>query len=216
MSVDIIMYKVQALTDDELRQIRDINVADLNTIDDCELKEYSADEASLARLKHIMPYVRPIRMTHTQTDYKACCIANGMPKETSSYSMCHHYGGGCTVSFDGGYIRLTADDLEKFTTTEPRHYYVIKRKHIDADVDGWVARTLMTELKNALNAGDDSDLSYTPIQLNRENCEILCKTLVNMYDQEELYPNAEFGKFMLELMRAMYSYADNVFIEFQD
>jgi hypothetical protein len=74
----------------------------------------------------------------------------------------------------------------------------------------------MDELKKIQNANNDADLSYTPIQLNRENCEILCKTLVNVYDQEELYPNVEFGKFMLELMRAMYSNADNVFIEFQD
>jgi hypothetical protein len=138
-----------------------------------------------------------------------------MPAEITSYSFCHHYGAGITVSFEGGCFRLTAKDLDEFTKTEKKTYFVVKRKCVDMNVDGWIARSLLNILENAEENDQDVDLSYSPIRLNEKNCAMLCKTLVELYDQDELYPNANLAQFMIELMRAMHKGDNDVFIEFQ-
>jgi hypothetical protein len=215
MSVDVIMYKAQSLTDDELCRICDMNVIDLNEINGMQLKEYAVDETDLARLEHIMPLLKPVSLMHTQTDYKACFISNGMPEKTKSYSICHNHGGGCMVSFDGGYIRITTDELDKFTTTKPKAYYIVKRNPINADIDCWIASSLMNALKKDFGANDDSDLSYTPIPLKLVGGTIAIE-LIKMYDEDELYPSNKLAKFLLEMMRATQNQEDNVFIEFQN
>ena len=217
MSIDILMYKVQPINDDELVKISGMNVNDLDSrLGEYQVKAYSLEEMSQnpARFKQIKQYMRDIELLHTTTDYRACCVAHGMPAEITSYSFCHHYGAGITVSFEGGHFRLTAKDLDEFTKTENKTYCVLKRKCIDADVDGWVARALMKALKEC-DDEENADLSYVPIHLNAQTCNKLCKIIVDLYDQDELYPNAELAKFMLELMRAM-CHQDDVFIEFQD
>lgn len=217
MSVDIVMYKAQHLTDEELCHIKNTNVSDVDEINGWEIRTYSFEEMSRnpERFEQIKDYMRTVELMRTTTDYKACCIAHGMPDNTQSYSFCHHYGGGITVSFDGGNIRLTAGDLDRFTTTEKKTYCVIKRKHVDMDVDSWVARALMGVLENTVENGHDIDLSYSPIRLNDKNYKMLCKSLVELYDQDELYPNANLAQFMIEVMRAMYREDSDIFIEFQ-
>jgi hypothetical protein len=217
MSVDILMYRAQPLTDEELRQIKNANVSDVDEIGGWEIRTYSFEEMSKnpERFDQIKDYMRTVDLMRTTTDYKACCIAHGMPDDTINYSFCHHYGGGITVSFNGRYLKLTADDLDKFTTTEKKTYCVVKRKCVDMDVDGWIARALLNVLENAVKNDQDIDLSYSPVCLNDKNCEMLVKALVELYDKDELYPNANLAQFMIEVMRAMHKADGDVFIEFQ-
>ena len=214
MSVDIIMYKIRPMTKDELLKIRHMNVNDLSETDGWEIKEYSFEEMSKnpARFDDIKDFMKTVELMHTQTDYRACCIANGMSEDTKSYCF-QHFNWGCRVSFDGGRIEITREELDRFTTTNKKTYCVVKRECVDVDVDGWIARTLMTALEKVRAV----DLSYAPILLNKETCEEICRALVDIYDADELfYTSAELGKFMIELMRAMYNQDDNIFIEFQD
>ena len=218
MSVDILMYKVQLLHDDEVRKITGMNVSDLEELDGWEIRAYSDEEMSREpeRFMYIKRFMSMVEMLHTRTDYRACCVAHGMPEETKSYSICHNYGGGCMVSFDGGYIRLTREDLDEFTTTESKMYGIVKRKSIDVDISNWLARSLMNELEGKLDYDRKNDLSYFPVPINGKTRELVYKSLIKLYDKDELYPDSELAVFMLELMRAAYKTDDSVFIEFQD
>ena len=218
MSVDAIVYKVQPLTNEELQKICGMNVADLNELGEWVIKEYSQKEMSdnPRRFEHIKPFLKPVELLYTRTDYKACCVAHGMPEETSSYAICHNYGSGCIVSFEGGSIRLTLDDLDEFTTTQSATYYVVKRKSIDAELSNWFARSLLNELEEKIEENKSVDLSYAPIHLNAENCKLICESLVKLYDEDELFPEADLARFMIEIMRGIYNPDGEVFIEFQD
>jgi hypothetical protein len=210
------MYKAQALTEDELQKIYHKNVSDLYEFDNCGLTIYSFEEIAEhpERFEQIKDFLRTVDLVHTSQDFKACCIEHGMPAETKTYSY-QIINGAYVVRFGDSKMRITREDLDKFTTTSKKTFCVVKRKIIDVDVDGWIAKDLMDALENASNDCEDIDLSYTPICLNVQSCDKLCKILVDMYDKDELYPNAELAKFMLELMRVM-CHHDDVFIEFQD
>ena len=217
MSVDILMYRAHRITQDELNELQNKDVYDVNELNGFEFRTYSLEEMSKnpARFEQIDGFLKTVDLMHTQTDYKACYVAHGMPAEITSYSFCNHYGGGVTVSFDGGHLRLTKDDLDKFTTTTKKTFGVLKREHLDVDVDNWLARELMKKMEEVLGCDEKIDLSYFPIRLNAENCAIISEALVDLYDDDALYPNAELAKFMLELMRVTCN-NDDVFIEFQD
>ena len=215
MSVDILMYRAHHITDDELNEIRNKDLYDVDELDDYELRTYPLDEVAKnpARFEQVKDYMQEVELMHTVTDYKACAIAHGMPASTScySYTILSHK---VVFLFDGCELEVAKVDFDKFTTTTKETFYVLKRKCIDADVDSWVARTLMKALEEC-DDGENNDLSYVPIRLNAPTCDKLCKILVELYDNDDLYPNAELAKFMLELMRVM-CHNDDVFIEFQD
>ena len=218
MSVDILMYKVHPLTQDELNEIRNRDLYDVNELGGYELRTYPFEEMTErpARFEQVKDYMRTVELMHTTTDYKACAIAHDMPVDTNSYSICHNYGGGVAVSFNGGYLRLTRDDLDEFTTTTKKTFHVMKRECLDVDVDNWVARELMIKMAKELGGDNTSDLSYVPIRLTAENCRIISKALVDAYDRDELYPNTSLAEFMIELLRAMQGPDSDVFIEFQN
>ena len=46
MSVDILMYRAQPLTDEELYQIKNMNVSDVDELNDWEIRTYSFEEMS--------------------------------------------------------------------------------------------------------------------------------------------------------------------------
>lgn len=217
MSVDIIMYKVQTLTEDELRRICCMNVNDLDEIDGWELKAYSLEdlEKNPMRFEHIKPFLRIVELMYTRTDYRSCFEANGMPKDVNCYSV-RHTGGEAIVSYNDKTLRISTDELEKFTTTKSNTYYVVKRKTIESDVSNWAARTLMNELETKLNSEKQLDLSYAPIILAPINCKIIGQAIVDMYDSDDLYPSTDLAQFTIEIMRAMFKDGENVFIEFQD
>lgn len=216
MSVDIVVYKMQPLSDDELKRIGGMDVYDVNEIDDWDVKAFSLEEISERpkRFEHIKDFLRTVELLHTKRDFKACCIAHGMPAETKTYSY-KYVNDGYDVRFDDKQIRITQDDLNAFATTKMKKFYVAKRKLVNADID-WSARALMKALEETVKEEQDVDLSYIPIHLNNDNCELLCKTLVKLYDENELFLDSHFAEFMIELMRAMYNPENNVFIEFQD
>lgn len=218
MSVDMIMYKAKSLDEYELSKIAYKNVADLDEMDGWELKFYTQEEVhkNPARFTHIGYLLRPVELLYTRTDYKACCIAHGMPEDTNSYSISHGYNGVITACFGKNYIRLTPGELDEFTTTKQATYYVVKRKDVDAEISNWVARSLMTKFEDDINGNESVDLGYTPIHLNAKYCEVLCKSLVKLYDEDELYPDADLAQFMLEIMREVYRPFGSAFIEFQD
>lgn len=218
MSVDIIMYKAHHITDDELNGIRNKDLYDVNKLDGFELRAYSLDEvaANPERFEQIKDYMQTVELMHTVTDYKACAIAHGMPADINSYSWSHHYNGDVTFIFDGGQFRVTRDDLDKFTTTTKKTFYVLKRECMDVDVDNWMARELMRKMEKELGGDNAIDLSYVPIRLTAENCRLISKALVDAHDNDELYPNADLAQFMIELLRAMQRAESDVFIEFQN
>jgi hypothetical protein len=215
MSIDVLMYKVQPLTENEFREMIRVDVNDLDEIDGWQINAYSFEEMSERpeRFEHVRDYMQEVELMHTITDYKACAIAHGMPANTScySYTILSHK---VVFLYNGCELEVAKADLDKFTTTTKETFYVLKRNCIDVDVDGWIARTLMKALEEC-GGSENTDLSYVPIHLNAQTCDKLCKILVDLHDKDELYPNAELAKFMLELMRAM-CHQDDVFIEFQD
>jgi hypothetical protein len=215
MSVSVLMYKALPLTKDELNAIRNQDVYDVNELDGYEVQTYYTEEIAKRpeRFEHVRDYMQEVELMHTITDYKACAIAHGMPANTScySYTILSHK---VVFLYNGCELEVAKADLDKFTTTNKETFYVLKRNCIDVDVDGWIARTLMKALEEC-GGSENTDLSYVPIHLNAQTCDKLCKILVDLHDKDELYPNAELAKFMLELMRAM-CHQDDVFIEFQD
>lgn len=219
MSISIAMYKVQPLNKDELRRIRHMNVLDLDELDGWEIKALSFKEISenSDRFEYIKDYLRTVELLYTHTDFKACCVAHGMPEDTKSYSY-QYVNGDYHVRFSDLSMWITKGDLTPFTTTNKKTYCVIKRKHIDANVSNWVARQLMTAIEEVKSVGEREivDLSYTPIKLNAKNCETICNALVEMYDNEEFYPDCDSAQFMIELMRTMCKHENDIFIEFQD
>ena len=218
MSVDILMYRAHKINKSELNELQNKDVYDVNELNGFELRTYSLEEMSKnpARFEQVKDHMQTVELMQTTTDYKACCIAHGMPADTTSYSFCHHYGGGVTVSFEGGTLRLTREDLDKFTTTTKKTFGVLKRECLDVDVDNWLARELMKKMEKAIGDDEEIDLSYYPIHLNAENSAIISNALVDMYDDDALYPNANLAQFLIEMMRAMHGKTNNVFIEFQD
>ena len=217
MSIDIVMYRVGQVSEDELKSVHLTDVNELDELDNWSVKAYSEDDVNSKpeRFEHIKPFMKKVELRRTRTDYRACFVAHGMPKETTSYSF-QSMGHGCTAYFGNQLHHFTRADLDEFTTTTNETYYILKRKYIDVDVINGMARTLMKTLERVVDDGRHNDLSYMSIPLNRENCEVICNKLVQMYDEEALYPTSDLAQFMIEVARAMYATDDDTFIEFQN
>lgn len=218
MSVDAIMYKAKALTVGELNRITGLNISDIDVLNDYEIRAYSAKEVSTkpTRFKEIQPFLHQVSLLCTRTDYRACLVSLGMPQETNSYSLMHMGGGSCIASFENQRIHVSNEDLEKFTETTKEQYYVFKRKSIDTEISGHIARSLMNACERAGGSESDVDLSYSPICLNQKNRKTIIENLVKLYDDEELYPSEELSKFLMELLRTETNDENEVFLEFQD
>lgn len=207
MSVDLIMYRLQKLNADDIQKITGMNIFDLNGIDDCGLKAYSAQEVETGqmfeRLKNLLV---PVELLHTTTDYKGCFVAHGMPEDIQSYSWCYNsYLCRYTVIFGGISFHVTREDMEKFIKTEKKLFYVVKQKHIDVDIDGWLAKTLRDYL---------DEECYMPIRLDDTVCQKISSELIRLYDEGELYANTNLVPFLIELMRTKRD--SDIFIEFQN
>jgi hypothetical protein len=211
------MYRAHQLSEDEINEIHNQDLYDVNELNGYELRAYSFEEVSKnpARFKHIKDYMCPVELMHTTTDYKACAIAHGMPANTSNYSytMLSHK---VVFLFNGCELDIAIDDLDKFTTTTKKAFFVIKRERINVDVADWMARELKTRMEKEFGVNKKIDLSYSPIQLSSESCTIISTALIDLYDGDELYLNDDLARLMIELLRALHGTNNNVFIEFQD
>lgn len=216
MSVDILMYKVNKLTGDDMNVLRGQHIDNLDSLcndDNWEYKAYSQDEIEKDpnRFSEILKYAKPIGMRRTITDYRQCYIDHGMPEDTKSY-CCSWHPNGVTLKFDDKAIYIDEDTLERYSHEEDCTYYVYRRKYIDIDVSNWFARTIM----GCLEKEYDCDLSYHPHYLTKKTADIISKTLVKNYEDGEMYIGSEMTDFIMELLRALTAPEKRMFIEFQD
>lgn len=215
MSVDMIMYRVAKLDEDDRALLRDAIVDEVACVDaDWEYKFYlQADvEREPERHSEIIQQARKLELRRIVTNAKQCYIDHGMPADVKYYSS-SYTPWGITVRWGDRSISIPRETLNYYSREEIAVYYGIKRQRVDAELSNWTARMMMTELEDALK----TDLSYRPHRLDKETAEIMCKVLLKTHDEGDLYPSDENMNFMLELMRILVSDDDDkVFIEFQD
>ena len=216
MSVDILMYKVNKLTGDDMNVLRGQHIDNLDSLcngDNWEYKAYSQDEIDKDpnRFSEILKYAKPIGMRRTITDYRQCYIDNGMPADIKSYG-CRWHPDGVVLTFDDRRIHIDSDTIAQYSREEDCTYYIFKRMHIDADVSNWLAR----QIKESLEKVYGYDFSYHPHYLTKKSADIICEELIKSYNDGELYADEYTFGFIMQIMKVLTKPEKRVFLEFQD
>lgn len=215
MSVDMIMYEVQKLDEDDRALLKGTVVDEVECPDeDWCYKFYPKSDVDRnpERYSEIIKCARTIELRKIVTDSKQCYIDHGLPVDAQNWSSSYTHWG-ITVRWDGKSISIPREALQRYSREKTEIFYGVKRKYIDADISSYMCRDLMEQMQKAYGI----DLSYHPHRLTKETAQLIWKYLLTVYDAGDLYPTEDRISLMCEITKCMLDEDERkVFLEFQD
>lgn len=213
-SVNMLMYRVQELSDKDLNILKDAHLDDIEYLcpqDDWEYKAYPSCEVddNPARFAEILPFMKRITLKCSVTDKLQCYIAHGMPADTTEYTCVEHTWGH-VLKWGKRKCSIPREAFERYKKPITGDFYVFKHHLVDIDVDFYTSEQMSKALSNQYAC----EMVGRPHHLTTLSTAIISQVLLAAYDDNELIVSNDSYATAMELLRSMVNPIDGTFIEF--
>lgn len=168
MSMDVRIYQISALTQNELEQIED-QIIYLKS-DEMDFSYETEDwyYKNIHKIDSVKKYMSRVFAKSSRINYDRFLLDNGVT-DTSYYAIRYSPDGTRTITTNENSFRLKQEDIEKYTDVVGRNYYVYREKSL-GDVDLCYDTNELFRIIGELYP-ECQDLTYIPIPI--KNLDIL-------------------------------------------
>lgn len=212
MSMDVRIYQMSALTQDELKQIEDQMIYPKSNEMDFEYQTEDWHDKNIYKIYSIKKYMAKVFAKDSCVNYTRFLLDNGVT-DTSNYTIRYYSDGTKTIITKDGSFYLKEEDVENYTDVVERNYYVYREKALD-DIDLYYDTYELFQIIEELYP-EYQDATYVPIPIkNLDIIKIIQR--IALANQTDGYTFDQEDTLKLIYALILNKDRDDVFIEFQN
>ena len=189
MSMDIRIYQVSALTQNELEQINEQMIYLKSDEMDFTYETEDWYYKNAYKIDSVKKYMSKVFAKSSRINYDRFLLDNGVT-DTSYYAIQYYPDGIRTITTNENSFRLNQEDIEKYTDVVGRNYYVYREKGLE-DVDLCYDTNELFRIIDELYP-ECQDLTYVPIPIKSLDIMKIIQKMALVYQADgyafHLYP----------------------------
>lgn len=211
MSMDIRIYQISALTQNELDQIDEQMIYPKSQEMDFVYQTEDWYYKNIDKIDSIKKYMAKVFAKDSRVNYIRFLLDNGVT-DTSYYTIQYYPDGMWTITTKDGSFYLKREDIERYTEVVGKNYYVYREKGLE-DIDlCYDTKTLFQIVKELYPEYQDT---YVPIPVkNLDIMKIIHR--IALANQEDGYVFSQDDTLKLVYTLVLNKDKDDVFIEFEN
>lgn len=211
MSMDIRIYQISALTQNELNQIDEQMIYPKSQEMDFVYQTEDWYYKNIDKIDSIKKYMAKVFAKDSRVNYIRFLLDNGVT-DTSYYTIQYYPDGMWTITTKEGSFYLKREDIERYTEVVGKNYYVYREKGLE-DIDlCYDTKTLFQIVKELYPEYQDT---YVPIPVkNLDIMKIIHR--IALANQEDGYVFSQDDTLKLVYTLVLNKDKDDVFIEFEN
>ena len=212
MSMDIRIYQVSALTQNELNQIDEQMIYSKSQEMDFGYQTEDWYYKNIDKIDSIKKYMAKVFAKDSRVNYIRFLLDNGVT-DTSYYAIQYYSDGTRTITTNDGSFYLKQEDVKKYTDVVGRNYYVYRVKELwDFDLC-YDANDLFQIIEELYPEYQDATYVSIPIK-NLDVMKIIHR--IALANQEDGYVFSQENTLKLVYTLVLNKDKDDVFIEFEN
>lgn len=212
MSMDIRIYQVSALTQNELNQIDEQMIYSKSQEMDFGYQTEDWYYKNIDKIDSIKKYMSKVFAKDSRVNYIRFLLDNGVT-DTSYYAIQYYPDGTRTITTKESSFYLKQEDVKKYTDVVGRNYYVYREKEIwDFDLC-YDANDLFQIIEELYPEYQDATYVSIPIK-NLDVMKIIHR--IALANQEDGYVFSQENTLKLVYTLVLNKDKDDVFIEFEN
>lgn len=212
MSMDIRIYQISALTQNELDQIDKQMIYPKSEEMDFEYRTEDWYHKNIYKIYSVKKYMAKVFAKDSRVNYTRFLLDNGVT-DTSYYAIQYYPDGERVVTTNEGSFYLKQEDVKKYTDVVGRNYYVYREKDI-WDVDLCYDTNELFQIIVELYP-EYQDLTYAPIPIKSLDIMKIIQKMALVY-QADGYVFSQEDVLKLVYILVLNKDKDDVFVEFEN
>ena len=212
MSMDVRIYQISALTQNELEQIED-QIIYLKS-DEMDFSYETEDwyYKNIHKIDSVKKYMSRVFAKSSRINYDRFLLDNGVT-DTSCYAIQYYPDGTRIITTNGNSFCLKQEDIEKYTDVVGRNYYVYREKSFE-DVDLCYDANELFRIIEELYP-EYQDLTYVPIPIRSLDIVKIIQKMALVY-QTDGYAFSQEDTLKLIYALVLNKDKEGVFIKFEN
>lgn len=212
MSMDIRIYQVSALTQNELEQINEQMIYLKSDEMDFTYETEDWYYKNAYKIDSVKKYMSKVFAKSSRINYDRFLLDNGVT-DTSYYAIQYYPDGIRTITTNENSFRLNQEDIEKYTDVVGRNYYVYREKGLE-DVDLCYDTNELFRIIDELYP-ECQDLTYVPIPIKSLDIMKIIQKMALVY-QADGYAFSQEDTLKLIYTLVLNKDKEDVFIKFEN
>ena len=212
MSMDVRIYQISALTQNELEQINEQMIYLKSNEMDFTYETEDWYYKNTYKIGSVKKYMSRVFAKSSRINYDRFLLDNGVT-DTSYYAIRYSPDGTRTITTNENSFRLKQEDIEKYTDVVGRNYYVYREKSL-GDVDLCYDTNELFRIIEELYP-ECQDLTYVPIPIKNLDILKIIQKMALVY-QTDGYAFSQEDTLNLIYTLVLNKDKEDVFIKFED
>lgn len=212
MSMDVRIYQISALTQNELEQIEEQIIYLKSNEMDFSYETEGWYYKNSHKIDSVKKYMSRIFAKSSRINYDRFLLDNGAT-DTSYYAIQYYPDGTRTITTNENSFRLKQEDIEKYTDVVGQNYYVYREKSLE-DVDLCYDTNELFRIIDELYP-EYQDLTYVPIPIKNLDILKIIQKMALVY-QTDGYAFSQEDTLKLIYTLVLNKDKEDVFIKFEN
>lgn len=212
MSMDVRIYQISALTQNELDQIDEQMIYPKSQEMDFVYQTEDWYHKNIDKIGSIKKYMAKVFAKDSRVNYIRFLLDNGVT-DTSYYAIQYYPNGTRVITTNEGSFYLKQEDVEKYTDVVGRNHYVYREKTLE-DVDLCYDTNELFQIIEELYP-EYQDLTYAPIPIKSLDIMKIIQKMALVY-QADGYVFSQEDVLKLIYILVLNKDKDDVFVEFEN
>lgn len=212
MSMDVRIYQMSALTQNELEQINEQMIYLKSDEMDFTYETEDWYYKNAYKIDSVKKYMSKVFAKSSRINYDRFLLDNGVT-DTSYYAIQYYPDGIRTITTNENSFRLNQEDIEKYTDVVGRNYYVYREKSLE-DVDLCYDTNELFRIIDELYP-ECQDLTYVPIPIKSLDIMKIIQKMALVY-QADGYAFSQEDTLKLIYTLVLNKDKEDVFIKFEN
>lgn len=212
MSMDVRIYQMSALTQNELKQIEDQIIYSKSDEMDFSYETEDWYYKNSNKIDSVKKYMSRVFAKSSRINYDRFLLDNGVT-DTSYYAIQYYPDGTRIITTNENSFRLKQEDIEKYTDVVERNYYVYREKSLE-DIDLCYDTNELFRIIEELYP-EYQDLTYVPIPIKNLDIMKIIQKMALVY-QTDGYAFSQEDTLKLIYTLVLNKDKEDVFIKFEN